>query len=388
MKFFLKRRILAALFAVTILLGKGQVWAAEPEIASPSAILMEQSTGKIIYEKNADERRSPASVTKIMTLYLIFESLEQGRISLEDEVVTSAYAKSMGGSQVFLEEGEIQTVETLIKCITIASGNDASVVMAEYIAGSEASFVEKMNQKAAELGMNDTNFVDCCGLTEDTNHYMSARDIAILSRALTLHYPAIFNYTTIWMEDITHVTAQGSSPFTLANTNKLIRQYPYATGLKTGSTSIAKFCLSATAEKDGICMISVVLAAPDPKTRFGDSVTLLNYGFSVSRLYRDSHPEPLAKQPVRFGVDDDVTARYEKEFCYLDTENINFDMITRDIIFYEQLEAPVYEGDILGEAVYRYEQQELGRVNILAERTVLKATYFDCFKKAFGKYLL
>lgn len=167
-----------------------------------------------------------------MTLLLTFEALEKGRIKLEDEVTTSAYAKSMGGSQVFLEEGEIQTVDTLIKCITVASGNDASVAMAEYVAGSEAEFVNMMNEKAASLGMNNTHFLDCCGLSSDSAHHTTARDVAIMSRELITRYPQIYNYTKIWMEDITHVTRQGSKPFTLSSTNKLLKQYQWTTGLK------------------------------------------------------------------------------------------------------------------------------------------------------------
>ena len=190
------------------------------QIAAPSAVLMEASTGQVIYEKGADEKRSPASVTKVMTLILIFDALQSGKIQLTDEVVTSAHAKSMGGSQVFLEEGEVQTVETLIKCIVIASGNDASVAMAEYIAGTEEEFVRMMNERAAGLGMTNTHFVDCCGLTESPEHLTTARDIAIMSRELINKYPQIHNYSTIWMENITHVTKQGTKEFGLSNTSR------------------------------------------------------------------------------------------------------------------------------------------------------------------------
>ncbi len=253
-----------------------------PQVQAQAAILMEASTGTVIFEKNADEARNPASVTKIMTLILIFDALKAGKIHLDDEVVTSAHAKSMGGSQVFLEEGEIQTVETLIKCIVIASGNDASVAMAEYIGGDEATFVQMMNERARGLGMEHANFEDCCGLTDSTTHAMSARDIALMSRELITKYPEIFNYSTIWMENITHVTKQGTKEFGLSNTNKLLKMATNfeVTGLKTGSTSLAKYCLSATARKDGIELIAVILAAPDYKARFGDAVTLLNYGYA------------------------------------------------------------------------------------------------------------
>ena len=236
-----------------------------PEITAPSAILMEASTGTVICEKNADEPRNPASVTKIMTLILIFDALQSGKIRLTDEVVTSAHAKSMGGSQVFLEEGEIQTVETLIKCIVIASGNDASVAMAEFIGGDEGTFVKMMNERAKGLGMEHTKFIDCCGLTDSPEHVTTARDIALMSRELITKYPQITNYTTIWMENITHVTKQGTKEFGLSNTNKLLKMATNfeVTGLKTGSTSIAKYCLSATAKKDGVELIAAIMAAPD-----------------------------------------------------------------------------------------------------------------------------
>ena len=256
------------------------------ELTAPSAILIEASTGQVIYEKNATEQRSPASITKIMTLLLTFEALENGKISLKDSVLTSEHAASMGGSQVFLEEGETQDMETMIKCIVVASANDASVAVAEYIAGSEAAFVDLMNKKAVELGMVDTHFEDCCGLSDSDLHYTSAKDVAIMSRELITNYPQIYDYTGIWMEDITHVTQRGSSTFTLSSTNKLLKQYPYTTGLKTGSTSKAKFCVSATAQKDNIDLIAVVMGCENGKERFKEAAALLNYGFSVSTLYR------------------------------------------------------------------------------------------------------
>ena len=286
---------------------------AEPAaIEAPSAVLLESSTGKVIFEQNARERRSPASITKIMTLLLTFEALDQGKIKLEDPVTVSAYASSMGGYQVFLAENEVQTLETMIKCIAVASGNDASVAVAEYIAGSEEAFVDQMNQKAAELGMVDTHFEDCCGLTDSDGHYTTAMDVAIMSRELTVKYPKVFEYTGIWMEDITHETRQGSSTFTLNSTNKLLKQYQWATGLKTGSTSKAKFCLSATATKDGIDLIAVVMGAPDYKARFKDAQTLLSYGFNVSDLYLDENTDALEDLRIEGGVEDTVPVRYQE----------------------------------------------------------------------------
>ena len=305
---------------------------AEPAaIEAPSAVLLESSTGKVIFEQNARERRSPASITKIMTLLLTFEALDQGKIKLEDPVTVSAYASSMGGSQVFLAENEVQTLETLIKCIAVASGNDASVAAAEYIAGSEEAFVDQMNQKAAELGMVDTHFEDCCGLTDSDGHYTTAMDVAIMSRELTVKYPQVFEYTGIWMEDITHETRQGSSTFTLNSTNKLLKQYQWATGLKTGSTSKAKFCLSATATKDGIDLIAVVMGAPDYKARFKDAQTLLSYGFNVSDLYLDGNTDALEDLRIEGGVEDTVPVRYQSEFRYLDTEGNSLDGVKKTI---------------------------------------------------------
>ena len=249
------------------------------DISAPSALLMEASTGQVIYEKDADSKRPPASVTKVMTLLLIFDALQEGKIHLEDEVTTSEYAASMGGSQVFLEEGETQDVETMIKCIVIASGNDASVAMAEHIGGSEQEFVRQMNERAAGLGMQNTHFVDCCGLTESPEHLTTARDIAIMSRELITKYPKILEYSAIWMENIIHRTAQGEKEFCLTNTNKLIRSYEGCVGLKTGSTSVAKYCVSAVAQRGEMTLLAVVMGAPDAKVRFKDAAALLDYGF-------------------------------------------------------------------------------------------------------------
>lgn len=359
---------------------------ASVEIAAPSAILLETSTGGVIFEKDAEVRRSPASITKIMTLLLIFEHLESGKIRLTDEVTTSAHAKSMGGSQVFLEEGEVQTVDTLIKCIAVASGNDASVAMAEYIAGSEEEFVALMNRKAQELGMKDTHFEDCCGLTNSDRHYTTAKDVALMSRALITKYPQVYSYTKIWMEDITHTTKKGSSQFTLSSTNKLLKQYPYATGLKTGSTSKAKYCLSATANKDGIDLIAVVMAAPDYKIRFQDAQKLLNFGFSVSRLYTDENNEKLPARVVSGGKEETVGVVYKEPFRYLDLKGNDVSRIEKKLVLPESVEAPVREGDIVGKAVYVLDGREIGSVEILFAGTVEKATYRDYVKKVLERF--
>ena len=380
------KRFLVFLLCMTLFLGNVLPVRAATEITAPSAILLEASTGQVIYEKNATERRSPASITKIMTLLLIFEALSEGKVSLQDEVVTSAHAKSMGGSQVFLEEGETQTLETMIKCIVIASGNDASVAVAEHIAGSEADFVEKMNAKATELGMVDTHFEDCCGLTDSDSHYTTAKDVAIMSRELTVKYPEVFTYTRIWMEDITHVTRRGSSTFTLSSTNKLLKWYQWTTGLKTGSTAKAKFCISATASKDGMDLIAVIMGAPDPKERFHDAEKLLNYGFSVSNLYVDENKEPLPQMRVEGGVEESVSLHYAEEFRYLDVTGRDLSAVEKELKLPESVKAPVTEGKTAGQAVYRIGGEEIGRVAVLYDASVEKAGFCDYFKKVLGIY--
>ena len=353
-----------------------------PEITAPSAILMEASTGTVICEKNADEPRNPASVTKIMTLILIFDALQSGKIHLTDEVVTSAHAKSMGGSQVFLEEGEIQTVETLIKCIVIASGNDASVAMAEFVGGDEGTFVKMMNERAKGLGMEHTKFIDCCGLTNSPEHVTTARDIALMSRELITKYPQITNYTTIWMENITHVTKQGSKEFGLSNTNKLLKMATNfeVTGLKTGSTSIAKYCLSATAKKDGVELIAAIMAAPDYKARFKDAVTLLNYGYGNCRLYKDETPPELPKLPVNGGKEPEVELSYGESFTDLGLHGEDFSGMERELTLEEDVNAPVKAGDRLGTLSYRLNGEEVGNIPVIAAQNVDTAGFADYMK--------
>lgn len=357
-----------------------------PEILSPHALVMEATTGTILYEKNADEKLHPASVTKIMTMLLIFEALDQGRLSPDENVVTSANAKSMGGSQVFLEEGETQTVETLLKCIIIASGNDAAVTMAEHIGGTEAVFVEQMNEKARMLGMTNTHFVDCCGLTDSEEHYTTARDVAIMSRELLVNYPQVVEYAKIWMEDITHVTGNGTSIFTLTNTNKLLRAFEGCDGLKTGSTSRAKYCLSATARRNNIRLIAAVMTAPDSKTRFAETAQLLNYGFSKCKMYHDEQMPELIPVEVTGAVEKQYPVRYEKDFSYLSTENEDFSMIEREIEWKEELKAPLEQGETVGACVYYLNGKELGRVSIIIEETAEKAGYTDWLMDVWKKW--
>ncbi len=357
---------------------------AEVEVQAPSAVLMEASTGAVLYEKDADTRRAPASVTKIMTMLLIFDALEDGKIALEDEVSTSEYAASMGGSQVFLEPGETQSVDTMLKCISVASANDACTAMAEYIAGSEEAFVKMMNERAAGLGMKNTTFQNCNGLDTE-GHLTTARDIALMSRELIEKYPKIHDYCMIWMDTITHTTKKGTSEFGLSNTNKLVRQYPYATGLKTGSTDEAKFCVSATAEKDGMELIAVILGGENSKQRFQDATKLLNYGFGKCQVYEDNDPPKLKPAEVQGGVKEQILCEYADTFRYLDTSGANLAGVTKKTQMKQSVKAPVKKGQIVGELVYKLGEKEIGRVEILAKESCKKAEFLDYLKKVMQK---
>ena len=389
----MKKRIgailLVGMFVSMFLLNAGAVTVradGEELITAPHGVLMEASTGTIIYEKDMDTRVKPASITKIMTLILIFDEIEKGSLHMEDEVITSAYAKSMGGSQVFLEEGEKQSVETMIKCIVIASGNDASVAMAEHIAGSEGAFVEKMNERAKGLGMENTNFEDCCGLTESDNHYTSAHDVALMSRELVTKYPKILDYSSIWMDTITHVTEKGTSEFGLTNTNKLIRSYDGCVGLKTGSTSVAKYCVSTVAVRDGITLISVVMTAPDYKVRFKDAAAMLNLGFGSCSLYVDENKKPLSDIAVEGGVKEELACDYEGAFRYLDTKGAALDQIEKKIKQKDKVKAPVKKGDLAGTAEYYLDGEKIGSVNIRFQEGTKRAGYSDYVKKVWGQF--
>ena len=356
------------------------------ELKSPSAILMEASTGQVIYEKDADTSLHRASITKIMTLILIFDAIKDGKIGLDDEVTVSEYAASMGGSQVFLEAGEKQTVDTMIKCISMASANDACVAMSEYIEGTESAFVAKMNERAMGLGMNNTNFVNCCGLDTD-GHMSTARDIALMSRELITKYPQIHDYSTIWMDTIIHSTRRGDSEFGLTNTNKLIKQYEWATGLKTGSTGLAKCCLSASANKDGIDLIAVIMAAPDSKTRFAEAVNLLNYGFNTCDIYKDDGMPLLENIRISKGKKDYVNCRYEKEFSYMFINPVNHEDISKELHINENIAAPVNEGDTIGTLDYYYNGEKIGSVNVISSENIEKADFLTQIKKVFGRLL-
>lgn len=357
-------------------------------VEAPEYVLMEPETGTVILEKDKDVPRSPASVTKVMTLLLIFEEIEKGNLKLDDTVITSAHAKSMGGSQVFLEEGETQTVETMIKCIVIASGNDASVAMAEHIAGSEPEFVNAMNKKTQALGMKNTHFVDCCGLTDSDDHYTTAYDIALMSRELIRKYPEILNYSSVWMDTITHNTRQGSKEFGLSNTNRLIRTYEGCVGLKTGSTSKAKFCVSAVAKRKGITLIAVVMAAPDSRTRVKDASMLFDYGFAKCSLYTDENPGKLPDLKVIKGIKEKTTLTFGKTFRCLSTDGTTFDKIKKKLILPNEVKAPVKKGQKAGELVYYQENRELGRIPVIYAENVKKAGYLDRLKQTAEEFCL
>ena len=387
------RNLFCAWMLLTSILLSGSTVMAEEKndplsLATPEYVLMELETGTILLEKEKDTRRSPASVTKIMTLLLIFDHIEKGDLCLEDMVTTSAYAKSMGGSQVFLEEGESQSVETMIKCIVIASGNDASVAMAEHISGSETEFVKEMNQRAAGLGMKNTHFEDCCGLTDSDDHYTTSYDIALMSRELIKKYPQILSYSSIWMDTIIHNTRQGSKEFGLSNTNRLIRSYQGCVGLKTGSTSKAKFCLSAVAERKGITLIAVVMASPDSKTRARDAASLLDYGFTRTSLYKDDKPLKLPVLKVKNGVKKQISLVYGNTFRYLSTDGSIVEAPDKKLSLPSEAKAPLKKGDRAGELIYTWKGKEIGRIPVLYNESIKKATFTDCLRQTAEALLL
>ncbi len=336
---------------------------------SKSALLMDADTGTILYEQNSNEELPPASVTKIMTMLLIYEAEKEGKFAWTDSVQVSAHATSMGGSQVYLEEGEIQTAADLTKCIAIASANDAAVAMAEFVAGSEEAFVEKMNARAKALGMVHTHFVNACGLDAD-GHLTTAHDIALMSRELIRNFPEIKEYTTTWQDTIIHHTRRGDSEFGLTNTNKLIRWYDGATGLKTGSTGNALYCLSGTAEKDGLSLIAVVMAAPDYKTRFREVMQLLDYGFANYTLEKGREQGYImGAVPVSKGEKVEVDAAIAQEISVLVQKGAESTWETETKLL-PALEAPVEKGTKLGELIYLKDGTEIQRVDLVAAEDI------------------
>ena len=346
--------------------------AAQLSLESKSGILMDAATGTILYEKNSHEAMPPASVTKVMTMLLIYEAEEAGQFSWKDSVQVSEHAASMGGSQVFLEPGEIQTAADMTKCIAIASANDAAVAMAEFVAGSEEAFVERMNKRAKELGMQDTCFRNACGLDTD-GHMTSAHDIAVMSRELMTRFPEIREYTTTWQDRIVHKTRKGESEFGLTNTNKLIKWYEGATGLKTGSTGKALYCLSGTADRDGLHLIAVVMAAPDFKVRFQETMKLLDYGFANYSAQKGlPAEEKMAEIPITKGMADTVDAVVKEEISFLLKKDSGKEWETK-VETLPTVDAPVKKGEKVGEVVYTISGKEVGRADLITAEDVEKA---------------
>ena len=358
----------------------------EPNLSSQSAILLEPSTKTILYEKNSHDKLPPASITKIMTLLITFDQLKERKVHLEDSVTVSEHAASMGGSQVYLEPGETQTSDTMIKCVVVSSANDACVAISEHIAGSEDAFVAMMNERAKGLGMQDTTFLNCNGLDVE-GHQTSAHDIALMSAELMTKYPEIEKYTTIWMDTITHTTARGESQFGLSSTNKLLKMSPDITGLKTGFTSKAKFCVSASARRNDINLISVILAAPDTKTRFGEALSLLNYGFSKCQMYTAPQPKALSL-PVRFATKEQVSLVPDETFRYLDPAGSDLSSITEKYQLPEYATAPIHAKDKAGAIEYYLNGTKIGSCNLVYKEDIDKITYFWCFRHLLSQLLL
>ena len=338
----MKRTVFSLLAAFALCVSAA---AAGPAVSCPSALLMEKQTGTVLFAQDEHTPREPASVTKIMTLLLVMEAIDSGALSYDDVVTGSAHAAGMGGSQIWLKENEQMTVRDLLKAVCIVSGNDAAVALAEHLAGSEDAFVERMNVRAQELGMNDTHFVNCTGLPA-AGHLTSACDIALMSRELILHHPDIRQFTTVWMDSL-----RGGESM-LVNTNKLIRFYDGATGLKTGSTGSAGYCLSATAEKNGMELIAVVLKGKTSDERFSDAKSLLNYGFSTWSLVTVTPDEVLPPVPVMLGVRGTVEPVLTSENTLL-VEKTLANGLTKEVALAESVAAPVYAGDTLGQLTVR-----------------------------------
>ena len=373
--------ILAGLtLALALPTARAQEDGAGLSLSCSSALLMEKETGTILYQQNAHIRLEPASVTKVMTLLLVMEAVDEGRLSLDEPVTVSAHAAGMGGSQVYLKEGEQMSVGEMIKCVAVVSGNDCAVALAEHLAGSESAFVSQMNQRAQELGMTDTTFLNCTGLPA-SGHMTSAYDIALMSRELILNHPSIRDYTTIWMDSIR------DGAFGLTNTNRLVRFYQGTTGLKTGSTDSALYCMSATAERDGMELIAVVMKAPTTAQRFADAQTLLDYGFanySLVSVYPDS---PLAPIPVLLGTTAQVQPQLQRE-CRLLVHKAQADQVTTSLTLAQDVEAPVDQGQTLGELKVYVGEELRDTVPIVSAQQVDRLTVPGIFSQMLRQLLM
>ncbi len=375
----MKRTVSGLLAAALLLLLAVPAQAESLAVDAGACLLMEKTTGQVLYAVNEHERLEPASVTKIMTVLLVMEAIDSGTLRYEDMVTASAYACSMGGSQIWLKENEQMPVEEMLKAVCVASANDCSVALAEHVAGSADAFVEKMNQRAAELGMEDTTFLNPTGLPAQ-GHVTSAYDIALMSRELILHHPDVRRFTTIWMDTLR------DGAFGLSNTNKLIRFYQGATGLKTGSTDSALYCLSATAERDGMELIAVVLKSPTSTQRFEGAKTLLNYGFAAYALAQAQPPEPLSPIPVTLGDAPCVNVRLEGDAAILAArEKVKSMEVAVELE--EELAAPVAAGEQVGRMTVTSGGEVLAELPLVAEQSVERLSYWQilerCLRTAF-----
>ena len=345
-----------------------------------SAVLIEQNSGQVLYNQNMHEKLKPASVTKVMTILLIMEAIDSGKLSYTDKIPCSEKAAGMGGSQIWLDVREELTVDEMLKAICVVSANDCTVAMAEYLAGSEEAFVNQMNAKAKELGMNDTTFKNCHGIDED-GHVTSAYDIALMSRELLTKHPSITKYTTIYMDSL----RDGKS--SLVNTNKLVRNYKGATGLKTGSTSVALYNLSASATRNDLSLIAVIMKAPTSPIRFAEAQKLLDYGFNNFEYKKLANKNDLIKEiSVDKGIENSVNAILENDSGVLIQKGQNKDIV-QSVQLTDSINAPVYAGQVLGNVTYSLNGNEIGNVNIVAEKSVGKNTAFNMIEHVFFNWL-
>ena len=377
----MKRGLAAAMsLAVLLCLLPLRVLAQAPEVGGKSAYLIDVATGTTLGEFNAHERLAPASVTKVMTMLLIMEAVDSGKIGWGDTVTTSEAAAAKGGSQIYLKVGEQMTVRDMMKSIAVSSANDCACAMAEHLAGSEAAFVQQMNQRAQELGMADTHFVNCTGLDDGEDareHRTSAHDIALMSRELLKNHPDVRQFTTIWMDTV----RQGA--FGLSNTNKLIRFYPGATGLKTGFTSGAGYCLSASAQRDGMELVAVVMGADSSKTRFNACKQLLDYGFANFALVQPDICETPAV-PVELGTAKTVSPQLGEDGTLLVEKSLR-STVTAQVELEETVEAPVSRGQRLGTLTYRSGEQILRQIPLVAQQEVPRLSWKQMFGKVFRR---
>ena len=379
----MKHRQAQTIFFLVLILTCTQVFAkANPATESNqtmaatarSYVLMEQSSGKVLLEHNAEVALPPASITKVMTLLLINEAIDAGKVNWDDKVTISEHAAHMGGSQVFMEPGEEQTVRDLVKCICIASANDAAVAMSEYIAGSEEQFVELMNKRAAELGMNHTVFKNACGLHED-GHVSTAKDIALMSRALLEEHPEMSKILTTWMDSIIHRTRRGESEFGLSNTNKMIKWYQGITGLKTGYTPQAKHCVSATATRDQMGLIAVIMGAADGKIRFQEAAQLLNYGFANYKVkVGPTIGTIIGQEAIKKGTEKQIDIATAETKAFVVPKSSANSELTYEVQIDRSLTAPITRGQEIGRIVYYLDGNEVGEGKIISASEVKKAS--------------